>query len=76
MGLKDVALVLGLRVANPSFKPNAIDESTFKDRFFPSAKQVSYREIHQPVFDSRFIKRDRSRDEGLNMPNINFKRMV
>lgn len=46
MGLKGVALS-GLRVVNPSFEPNAIEEQNFKDKFFPDVKQ--------PVFDERFI---------------------
>lgn len=46
MGLKDVTLISVLRVANPSFKHNGIDELTSEDRFFLEVKQLSYQEIN------------------------------
>lgn len=41
MDLKDMTLISGLMIVNPDIKPNLIEESTFKDTFFPSVKQVS-----------------------------------
>lgn len=67
MGLKDVAQISRLRIVKVGFKPNAMEEQTFKDRFFRGLKQVSYQEINQAVFISRLIKRVRTKDEGMNM---------
>lgn len=67
MGLKNVVLASGVSLFHPDFKLNVIEESTFKGRFYPGAKQVSYEEINQAVFGSRFIKRFRSWNKGMNM---------
>lgn len=57
-------------------KPTEIQQPSFKDRFFSSAEKISYQEINQDFFHNRFIKRVRSRDEGLNMSGLDFKRIL
>lgn len=44
MGLKDVVPISVLRVVNPGFNPDAIEDPTFKDKLFSCVKQVSYQE--------------------------------
>lgn len=36
MVLKDVALILGLRLVNLGLKSKAIEETNFRDRYFPA----------------------------------------
>lgn len=38
LGLKNVATISGLKVVSSSFIPNAIEETMFRERFFPGIK--------------------------------------
>lgn len=60
MGLKDVALISGTKVVNTDFKAIEAKQPMFTDRFFCGTKIISYHEINQSVFDSRFIREVRS----------------
>lgn len=42
MGLKDVALIIGLRVMTTGFQPKASNGPSFKDIFSSGIKKVSY----------------------------------
>lgn len=71
MGVKDVALILRLRVVSPCLRPTSI-----QGYFFPNIKQISYREIRQSFFANKSIKRIKSMDEGVKMSGFCFKRMA
>lgn len=76
LDLRDDPLIIGLRVVNPS-SALAVMKRPFSDRgFFSMEKSTTYQEIKQSVFGSRFIYKVRTRDDGLNMFELDFKRMV
>lgn len=75
MGLKDVTIILGLRVVSPAFHLNSRNEPTFKDRFSLTLnKLATMRSITNLV--STFIKQLILGKERINMSDLNFKNGV
>lgn len=66
----------GLGVVNLGFKRNAVEEPMFNDRFFPNIKQVSYQKSTKRCSGTRFIKRVKSLNKGMDMSDLDIKGVI
>lgn len=57
-------------------KQTEASHPTFRDIYFLGIRKVTYREINQAVFGSKFIRYVKLGDEGQSMSDLDFKRRV
>lgn len=75
-GLRDITLNSRLNFVCPAIRKTYVQVPSFKDRFFLEIKQTSYQEIKQLVFSTKYESRVKPEEEGVSMPDLDFKILV